>query len=339
MAPRPVLRGVDHHRGVDVSVWQGGSVDWPTVARCADFAVVKVGGGDGGIYVDRTYAGNRDRSRGVLPRGGYWFLGWGRGREQARACLAATDGYAGFELPLTLDVETYGPSGQYRPTAGDVADFIDEFHQGTERRWTGPTGRPVAVIVYTGAPLANVTGALPWLVHHDLWLAAYLSRYYPAPWDGVTNGCPPNVAALGLPDRFIPAPWASWSAWQFAGGDGGIGGVGNGRSNCDQDVMTVECFARLTGAAPPNRPQTTPEGDWFDMATKEDLLAVVRQETNPNGGEPIRSVVDELINEVRTLREQVAKQTNPNDADGTPSLRNVADAIATKVGATPDGTY
>lgn len=230
--------------GIDISRYQP-VVDWGAVAACRHFAVLKATGGDGVIYGDGMFTAHARNSAGRLPRGAYHFLGMGNGAAQADAFVRATGGYAGFELPPVVDMETYGDHGQYRPSMADLTAFIDEVHRQVGRRWIGPQGTPVAMIVYTGKPLEPQL--YRGIEQFDLWLAAYLNPYYGNPWNGVTNGCVPNVAPLGLPNRFIPSPFAMWNAWQFAGGDGGCPGVGNGDRNCDQNVMTIEMLNRLLG--------------------------------------------------------------------------------------------
>lgn len=237
--------------GCDIAVYQP-VVNWQRYAQGRHWVAIKASGGDGGIYTDPRFSQHRDNSRGVVPRSAYHFLGDGNGRAQAQHFAAVTAGYTGFELPATVDVET-DLRGRL-PSSQTVADFWDEFHRIVKARWTGPTGKPVALMIYGGAPSARAF--YPGLVDADFWLAAYLNPYYPNPWNGVTNGDTPNVGALGLPNRYIPAPWKQWSIWQFAGGDGGAPGVGNERSNCDQDVAAVDFINRVLGGTPPQGDDT-----------------------------------------------------------------------------------
>lgn len=251
-----IAAGRDCVLGVDVSVYQT-SIDWNAVAACRQFAVIKASGGDGrgwSNYPDGMFAAHRANSRGHLPRGAYHFLGGGNGAAQADYFVRATGGYQDLELPPVVDVEIEGLSQAV------VSDFVNEIHRQVGRRWIGPTGEPVALIIYTGASWAKYMQ--PTFNRFDLWLAAYLNPYYGNPWNGVTNTATPAVHQLGSPDRYVPWPWSAWSAWQFAGGDGGCPGVGNGGTNCDQNVMTVGAFQRLTN---------NQEQDWLDMATKAEV--------------------------------------------------------------------
>lgn len=265
--------------GVDVSMYQPADIDWAQVATARRFAWLKASGGDGSLYPDPHFLTYRDRSAGHLPRGAYHFMGAGNGAGQADYFVRVTNGYAGLELPPVIDFETYGNHGQYRPSAADLAAFLQELHVLIPHRWTGPTGQPIAATIYTGAVMA---GNLPAGVEvFDLALAAYLNPHYGNPWDGVTNGAEPNLAPLGNPDRYIPRPWSTWSAWQFAGGDGGAPAIGNGRTNCDQDALTTEALTRLT---------TLTEGG-LSMADAQDIL-----------------------DELKTLREQLGGDANDTRA-------------------------
>ena len=239
----PQVLGRDCVLGIDVSRWQG-RIDWPQVAACRQFAYIKASGGDGGVYTDPTYAGNVAASAGLLPRGAYHFLGTGDGAAQADRFLDATGGYP-LELPPAVDFEPL-PGGA-RPTGAVLAGFVDRLHERLGRRWVGPTGQPVACLIYTGASMA---GRVPdGYDRFDLWHAAYMNGSYPRATDA-TAGAAPAVDQLPSPNRYVIDPWRArgWSLWQFAGEDGRVPGIAGG---CDQNVATVEWFARTTGTPPP----------------------------------------------------------------------------------------
>lgn len=251
-----IVGGRTCDRGIDVSRWQG-SIDWQAVARARAFAWIKASGGDGGVYPDGRYLENRAKAAATtIPTGAYHFLGAHvDGRAQARQFLATTSGYTGHALPPVVDVEHAGTP------AATVNAFLDELGRGLARRWPGPTGRPVAAVVYTGAPMANMVDPA-WGVM-DLWLAAYLSPTYPRPG--------PDVTALGTPDRYVPRrAWAGWSIWQWAGEDGRCPGVPGA---CDQNVATVEWLTRTLGAtpAPPPPPPEDPMPDDVTLARLDSI--------------------------------------------------------------------
>lgn len=234
----PNVLGRDCVLGIDVSRYQG-TIDWRAVAACRQFAYLKASGGDGGLYTDPTYATNAAATAGLLPRGAYHFLGLGDGAAQADRFLAATNGYAGLELPPLVDFETQ-PGGARTPTSVLVA-FVNRLHERIDRRWRGPTGQPVAATIYTGASMAGLVPAD--YGRFDLHHAAYMNGAYPNP-TAATSGPQPEVWRLADPQRFVIAPWSTWSLWQFAGDDGRVPGVAGG---CDQNVATVEWFTRTTG--------------------------------------------------------------------------------------------
>jgi hypothetical protein len=246
--------------GTDQSAYQpANNVD--AYVQCRAFVWNKVSGGDGGLYADRSFASKNAAMRGRAWRAGYHFLGnENSGEQQAEYFVQQSGGYIDLELPPIVDFETY--AGGRRASTAVLHGFATEIHRLIPRRWPGPTGQPIALTVYTGKPMEG--GLYPGIDIYDLALAAYLNPYYGNPWNGVTNGCAPNVQQLGSPDRFVPWPWASrgWGAWQFAGGDGGAPGVGNGAAGCDQDVMTTEMFNRLTGGIQPPPEDEMNEADW-----------------------------------------------------------------------------
>ena len=256
----PQVLGRDCVLGIDVSRWQG-RIDWPQVAACRQFAYIKASGGDGGVYTDPTYAGNVAASAGLLPRGAYHFLGTGDGAAQADRFLDATGGYP-LELPPAVDFEPL-PGGA-RPTGAVLAGFVDRLHERLGRRWVGPTGQPVACLIYTGASMA---GRVPdGYDRFDLWHAAYMNGSYPRATDA-TAGAAPAVDQLPSPNRYVIDPWRArgWSLWQFAGEDGRVPGVAGG---CDQNVATVEWFTRTTGTPP-----TTEEDDVGHVNSIDDEAA------------------------------------------------------------------
>ncbi len=63
--------------GIDVSRYQG-YIDWDTVKNNVEFAIIKAGGSDDGLYEDSRFGFNLKRAREVnIPRGFYYFVGGG----------------------------------------------------------------------------------------------------------------------------------------------------------------------------------------------------------------------------------------------------------------------
>ncbi|MBO4853943.1 MAG: peptidoglycan-binding protein [Oscillospiraceae bacterium] len=95
--------------GIDVSRWQGDFDFARAKAEGVTFAILKGGGGDDGLYVDKQFAANYDKAKAQgLTVGCYWFsraLTVAEAEEEAAYfythCLKGRQ----FELPVYMDVE------------------------------------------------------------------------------------------------------------------------------------------------------------------------------------------------------------------------------------------
>lgn len=98
--------------GIDVSRWQG-DINWCKVksSKKVDFAIVKIGGSDGGLYKDSKFENNYYGCKGHnIPVGAYFFMGCDcnsaeRGKNLATNILNMIKGYS-FEYPIYIDVES-----------------------------------------------------------------------------------------------------------------------------------------------------------------------------------------------------------------------------------------
>ena len=96
-------------KGIDVSRWQG-CIDWCKASKVIDFAILKIGGSDGGLYRDKYYDTNYLGAKAHnVPVGIYFYMGSDcntadKGRALAVNILKmlANDSY---EYPVYLDVE------------------------------------------------------------------------------------------------------------------------------------------------------------------------------------------------------------------------------------------
>lgn len=96
-------------KGVDISLYQGDFDYQKARAEGFDFAIIKGGGGDGGLYTDKKFQRNYDNAKRLgIPVGIYWFskaLTVDRAVEEAdyffEKCLQGRC----FELPVYIDVE------------------------------------------------------------------------------------------------------------------------------------------------------------------------------------------------------------------------------------------
>lgn len=95
--------------GIDISRWQGDFDMQRAKAEGVEFVIVKGGGGDSGLYVDRQFAANYDNAKKLgLLVGCYWFskaLSKAQAVQEANyfheQCLKGRQ----FELPVYMDVE------------------------------------------------------------------------------------------------------------------------------------------------------------------------------------------------------------------------------------------
>ena len=95
--------------GIDISVYQGEIDLSQAMSEGVEFAIIKGGGGDDGLYVDRQFARNYDLAKSLkLPIGCYWFS---RALTTSDAKTEAAYFYENvlkgrsFELPVYIDVE------------------------------------------------------------------------------------------------------------------------------------------------------------------------------------------------------------------------------------------
>lgn len=100
-------------RGIDVSKWQG-EIDYSTVAKNIDFAIIKAGGSDNGLYTDKRFESNYNGFKNAgVPVGVYYFVGKnftsrGIAERDAKHFLSIIAGKS-FEFPVVVDVETPAP--------------------------------------------------------------------------------------------------------------------------------------------------------------------------------------------------------------------------------------
>ena len=97
-------------KGIDVSAWQG-IIDWQKVkAAGIQFAIIKAGGSDDGIYTDSKFERNYEQCKAYsIPVGAYWFVGENfitkaDGEADAERFLKLLKGKQ-FEYPVYLDLE------------------------------------------------------------------------------------------------------------------------------------------------------------------------------------------------------------------------------------------
>lgn len=200
-------------KGIDISRWQG-VINWDAVKGAKDFAIIKLGGSDQGLYPDGMAKRNTDEARRVgIPHGFYVFLGGthsvGEEVQHIKNLVAMIDGLKPGEF-IALDWE--------RQNADEVA-YI------------------------RGIAKALISAGFP---NPPIYMS--LSRVKGNDWSSVVAlDCGLWVAAWGDNDDVPEAnevpgsdEWPFWMMWQYSstGDCPGIGG------RVDQDIFngTVEQF-------------------------------------------------------------------------------------------------
>lgn len=95
--------------GIDISTWQGDFDFDKAVAEGVEFVIIRGGGGDDGLYVDRRFAANYEKAKAHgLPVGSYWYsraLSEEDARREAAYYYENVLSGRQFELPVFMDVE------------------------------------------------------------------------------------------------------------------------------------------------------------------------------------------------------------------------------------------
>lgn len=154
-------------KGIDVSRHQG-VIDWDKVKSSGiQFAMIKAGGSDDGMYIDSKFEANyRGAKAAGIPIGAYWFVGKDfltseEGRKQAIYLEKALENKQ-FEYPIAVDVETTAKSKKSQATVATII-FCDEL---------------VSKGYYPMIYASDISGFkerldLPRLIRFDKWVARY----------------------------------------------------------------------------------------------------------------------------------------------------------------------
>lgn len=111
--------------GIDVSHHQG-DIDWGTVSKSIDFAIIKAGGSDGGFYTDSKFEQNYKEAKDAgVNVGAYYYVGPNFTSEEAGVAdaerfLKIIDGKT-FEMPVALDLESTDSSDKDGATTAAIA--------------------------------------------------------------------------------------------------------------------------------------------------------------------------------------------------------------------------
>lgn len=224
--------------GIDISRWQGNFNFDKAVKEGVEFVIVKGGGGDDGLYVDRKFNENYNAvKQHKLPIGVYWFskaLSVAEAKKEAEYfytnCLKGKQ----FELPVYIDVEN---KAQLAVGQRKLTDIIKAWCEYLEAKgyWVG---------IYSSLSYFNT-----YMYDNELTCYAHWVAQWSKECTYKTTSC------LGM--------------WQFGGETNAI------RTNkvagvvCDQDYMLVDYPAlvkkaglngfKKTTTAPKPTPKPTPK--------------------------------------------------------------------------------
>lgn len=190
-------------RGIDVSKWNG-YIQWDKVyASGIDFAIIKAGGSDAGLYTDPRFEQNYKNCKNIgFPVGAYYFVG--------PKCISAEDGVADakrflemlknkkFEYPVYLDFEAPSPDTRRGNTEAAAAfcAYMEKFSY------------------YVGIYASDISGLkerldIKKLDKYDIWVASY-----------------------GAEPRYIKSFRSSYGMWQYTS-SGSVNGI---TGNVDLDI-------------------------------------------------------------------------------------------------------
>ena len=268
--------------GIDVSAWQGPSIDWTNVAKPIaqggggiQFAFIRSSrGGTTGTYNQSTQVGTlshryddpyfvsnitQAKSKGILA-GAYHFaradLSTNTGLDEANHFIEQAGNYMkpGYLRPV-MDLE----AGDTRTTT-DLTNWAMAF---SDRIFAVKGIRP---LVYVNINYANQVDSR--INIHDLWLARYISSSAtPGPYDAAVQDAIDPPAASGLntygawaPGGTFPTP-RPWDFWQY-GSTGTCPGVSG---NCDRNIANgdIEFVKEFLTPAVWN---VDAAGDWSNAA-------------------------------------------------------------------------
>ena len=196
-------------KGIDVSAWQG-IIDWKAVkAAGIQFAILKAGGSDDGIYTDSKFERNYEQCKANrIPVGAYWFIG--------PNCITKADGEADaerfvkllkgkqFEYPVYVDIEPPLKPANRKYNTDAVIAFCEYMEKAGY--YTGVYGSTYS----TFQSLVDDSR----LTSYAHWVAQY------------ANSC---------------TYWNSYGIWQYTS-DGYVNGIGG---RCDMNYCYVDYPSRI----------------------------------------------------------------------------------------------
>ena len=186
------------------------------------------------------------RSAGLVLGAYHFLLDHHPGAAQAHYFVEEVNkagGFAGCVPIVDIEREADGTT----PGSAQLRDFVAEFRR-----------------LVPGREMLIYTGRWYWVGILNNPAGADLGRLWHSEYDGIT---PIDADVAGGPELQVYGGWTDALVWQHTS-SGTVPGV-NG--NCDRNIFygTRDELLALAGAQPK---------DWFDMATKDELRAVVAEE-------------------------------------------------------------
>lgn len=202
-------------QGIDVSRWQG-TIDWDTTYNYANFAIIKAGGSDEGMYTDSQFTRNRDEARRVgIARGYYYYAGGGDPIQEAEHFASlVTDLQPGEILAMDLEVDHPDPvayAWAFLVRTEQLTGAKPLFYTNMNRVWSYDwkpvvdNGNHLWGAIYDGNPQV--------LPEPGAWPALTVKQYTnEATLPGISSNVDMNVfpsviedfKAMGLPNPVVP---------------------------------------------------------------------------------------------------------------------------------------
>ena len=228
-------------KGIDISEWQGSFNLDKAKAEGFEFAIIRGGGGDDGLYVDTRFVENYQKAKKLgIPTGIYWIskaLTVERAVEEAeyfyQNCLKGRQ----FELPVYIDIEK---KAQLNLGKRKLTDIIHAWCQRLEAKdfWVG---------IYSSESFFSTYMIDSELQRYAHWVAAW------------SKSCGYSGSCFGM--------------WQYGGETNLI------RSNkvagvvCDQDYMLVDYQTLIKKAGKNGFGEKVEESPGADATTKDPKAA------------------------------------------------------------------
>lgn len=210
-------------KGIDVSDWQG-AINWPAVkASGVEFAYIKLGGADDGVYFDSmAFANAIECHRARIPYGFYWFFASAHPVAAQLEKIGVGLAQAGtYSLPVGIDIESkrFSPFPHSAEVDSGLAlcdALAEEGHDPII--YTGPS-------FWNNAWAYSVARTKSPMVKYRLWIANY-----------------------GVQSPSIPMGWTKHFIWQYSQ-TGSVSGIA-GNVDLDESDTILSGGTTMTRGQP-----------------------------------------------------------------------------------------